>query len=189
MNRTLSLLAGILLSGVSHAAEVDAKKLSSQLPSLFWYTLELWGNVDRGTSSGLTKEEFTGSMKTKFVKLASLKEPQETWQFHLYYGEFEENESWTFVLNYDGKKWTADSGVRKTGGSTFQLLESDPSTPSMRPQFQRSLELFNTGKLAEAVAKQSKQNAEAGTGQPATLPEPKSEGSDKPQPESEGRSR
>ena len=43
--------------------------------------------------------------------------------------------------------------------------------------------------LASALELQAKKAELAGTGQPATRPESKSEGSDKPQPEAEGRSR
>jgi hypothetical protein len=39
------------------------------------------------------------------------------------------------------------------------------------------------------LAREKQQSEQAGTGQPATSPESKSEGSDKPQPEAEGRSR
>ena len=48
-----------------------------------------------------------------------------------------------------------------------------------------------TDKLPKAIEpqKKSKPGEQAGAGQPATRPESKSEGSDKPQPEAEGRSR
>ena len=49
---------------------------------------------------------------------------------------------------------------------------------------------FDKGVLAQLKSLTQKKIAEqAGTGQPATRPESKSEGSDKPQPEAEGRSR
>ena len=59
----------------------------------------------------------------------------------------------------------------------------------------RTIEDFKEAKLdattmQRMLAKLKKQKAEqAGTGQPATRPESKPEGSDKPQPEAEGRSR
>ena len=44
-------------------------------------------------------------------------------------------------------------------------------------------------KLSDEFLEPTKEGEQAGAGQPATRPESKSEGSDKPQPEAEGRSR
>jgi hypothetical protein len=55
------------------------------------------------------------------------------------------------------------------------------------PDEQIHLRLFNA--WANLVEEQIEKVAEAGTGQPATRPESKSEGGDQPQPEAEGRSR
>jgi hypothetical protein len=54
----------------------------------------------------------------------------------------------------------------------------------------RGLGIYQIGKLQDVDIKVEITKAEqVGTGQPATRPESKSEGSDKPQPEAEGRSR
>jgi hypothetical protein len=54
---------------------------------------------------------------------------------------------------------------------------------------QRYADLWKEKPLAEVIARITEKAEQAGTGQPATRPESKSEGSDKPQPEAEGRSR
>jgi hypothetical protein len=55
------------------------------------------------------------------------------------------------------------------------------------PTIDKYLTFTITGQLE--LSPEAKEGEQAGTGQPATRPESKSEGSDKPQPESEGRSR
>ncbi|MBN8460531.1 MAG: hypothetical protein J0M04_22095 [Verrucomicrobia bacterium] len=67
------------------------------------------------------------------------------------------------------------------GTPNFGKLDIDPQDP---------LAVFPYSQERSAMAAEHKKKAQqAGAGQPATLPESKSEGSDKPQPESEGRSR
>lgn len=144
-----------LVTGVACGGEDDAKKLSKQLPLLFWYTGELWGELERGASTGESSDEFCKSKRTKFTKLDETEDSLEYWKFHLYYEEDEGNEDkegWIFVFSYDGAKWSEVSGARITGGSTYRLLEADAFTPSMRPQMRQALELYNTGKLAEVAA-------------------------------------
>lgn len=154
MRNLLRLLVALLSFGSAYGGEPEAKKLSAQLPIVFWYTAELWGELERGSNTGESSNAFSAQLKTKFIKLDGQDDSQELWKFHLYYQEDEgneEEEGWIFVFRYDGKEWSEVSGVRKTGGSSFQLLKADFFTPSMRPQIKQALELHNSGKLTEKI--------------------------------------
>lgn len=164
----------LLIPGLTCAGEDDAKKLSAQLPLIFWHTGELWGKLERGASTGESSEDFVKSMKTKFSRMDESKASPESWKFHLYYSEDEgkeETEGWIFILNHDGKAWSEVSAVRITGGSTFQLLEADIFSPSMRPQLRQTLDLYNSGKLAETVAKLSAPGGAGDAGDTPAAPE------------------
>jgi hypothetical protein len=78
--------------------------------------------------------------------------------------------------------------IAKANGSAI-LVVDEIATAKMREQVATQIALLERRYVEIHLASQSKDSAEAGTGQPATRPESKSEGSDKPQPESEGRSR
>ena len=83
--------------------------------------------------------------------------------------------------------------IQKTG-DTIRLIYALPGGDDPRDfevgSKQELLVLSKTSEMpVEAGQQQKKQGDQAGTGQPATRPDSKPEGSDKPQPESEGRSR
>ncbi len=72
----------------------------------------------------------------------------------------------------------------------FLPKEEEISEEEFRAWIPKQLDIFEPFDPIAAVNARTKQEAEqAGTGQPATRPELESEGSYKPQPESEGRSR
>jgi hypothetical protein len=83
--------------------------------------------------------------------------------------------------------------IQKTG-DTIRLIYAlpggdDPRDFEVGPK-QELLVLSKTSEMpVEDGLQQTKQGEQAGTGQPATRPESKSEGDDQPQPEAEGRSR
>ena len=101
-----------------------------------------------------------------------------TVEAHLEYVESGKSYPWTdfLVLERAGEKWVV-ADIRYARGKTLltsileDLVEADREIPKT------------------TTKRESNQGEQVGAGQPATRPESKSEGGDKPQPESEGRSR
>jgi hypothetical protein len=86
-----------------------------------------------------------------------------------------------------GEAWTPRDG---TAPALLWSLGESLITYAKAPEDERKAFLAAINKSADTVvAHLKRQSEQAGTGQPATHPESKPEGSDKPQPESEGRSR
>lgn len=159
IKKSMILFFVLVFSGFLNAAEEDAKKLSQEMPKVFWYAATLWGKEPRGVSMSLSLEEFTSDKKTKFKKLESKKAGEELWMFQMYYEEDEgnvEEESWTFVFSFENKKWVDISGKRATGGIKTQLLEADAFTSSLRPHIRKALDLYQSGELDKTIASLAK---------------------------------
>ena len=75
-----------------------------------------------------------------------------------------------------------------TTDSINQYYPCRRAYPSDLPEWFDDIIKKNLAKMS-AVESKEQEAEQAGAGQPATRPESKSEGSDKPQPEAEGRSR
>jgi len=172
MNKKILLGSLIALSFMVSAfgGEAEAKKLSAELPLVHWYTCELWGEVRRGKmgfSTGKTSKAYSLQVKTKFTKLDERPAATELWKFYLYDQEDEGKEQekgWVFVLRFDGKDWSEVSVIQNTGRSAFDMLRTDFLTPPMRPHIKQALQLYNSNKLAETVAKLERKKAEQGSG-------------------------
>ena len=83
-----------------------------------------------------------------------------------------------------------EAGTYTLRFSFDNTMMSKESGHSFRDTYPARLVTFTeTIEIPEIVVIPKQEAEQAGTGQPATRPEPKSEGSDKPQPEAEGRSR
>jgi hypothetical protein len=80
--------------------------------------------------------------------------------------------------------WTEDYGIQKR--STYNIALTDEVAWYVRREGKTPIAISNEGDLFNYYQKKADQ---VGTGQPATSPQSKSEGGDKPQPEAEGRSR
>jgi hypothetical protein len=65
----------------------------------------------------------------------------------------------------------------------------DGTTPEPKVHDDKTSSKGSTSRSPNTTPEENQQSEQAGTGQPATAPQLKSEGSDKPQPQSEGRSR
>jgi hypothetical protein len=77
------------------------------------------------------------------------------------------------LVGFSAKEWS--SGLN--GPAVLKAMQEAPPTADFKLSY------------AFLVDGQNQSAGQAGTGQPATRPEPKSEGGDKPQPEAEGRSK
>jgi hypothetical protein len=76
------------------------------------------------------------------------------------------------------------------GKADDSWAEDEVATAKMREQIAANIVLIENRYVEISMANQDKESAEqAGSGQPATRSQSKSEGNDKPQPEAEGRSR
>jgi hypothetical protein len=107
-------------------------------------------------------------------------------------------DEWILIVNYSygyGRETRPIYGARIYRGSVARALANDPGDMEVVfPYYWKGeviRDLVDEEKQADWpwLERQSKNVQQAGTGQPATRPESKSEGNDKPQPEAEERSR
>jgi hypothetical protein len=115
------------------------------------------------------------------------------WQWDSQGGDYDRDYPIKVVVYWDQtKEETAKRHpVNQAKDQDFRYVEYSKAVEYLEQTIKDFQEAkLDTKTMERALAQLKKQKAEqAGTGQPATRPESKSEGSDKPQPEAEGRSR
>ncbi len=125
------------------------------------YSHKGWKYVYEIQHKGTRSEHWIGRLflNGKEVKGEIGELNQEPIGFFLYFGEHGYNQGWLNTLTYDHEVFGKDGGPTKQASDLLR------------------------------AAREKKKTEQAGTGQPATRPQSKSEGSQKPEPEADGRSR